>query len=121
LTTITPPDSAVHLVVLDGDCGFCRTTGEWLKRRDRFQRLTITTFRQYSTDRAIDDHSVALVSGEKTIRGSEAVILILDLLPFPYPVLGKALGLLPRFLRESGYRFVARHRRLFFKNNSPAC
>jgi predicted DCC family thiol-disulfide oxidoreductase YuxK len=60
-----------------------------------------------------DPDSLILVEGERALRDSDAVLAIYDGLGWPWRLV--ALGrIVPRFLRDPAYRWVARNRyRLF--------
>ena len=115
------------LVVYDGECGFCNHSIRWLLRRDGKDRLRFAP----STDPAVAE----LLAGhgaqpfgkdpgretvmvfrnigtplEELLVRSNAILACLRVLPQPWRMLGAMLRLIPRPLREAGYRFIARER-----------
>jgi predicted DCC family thiol-disulfide oxidoreductase YuxK len=115
------------LVVYDGECGFCNHSIRWLLRRDGKDRLRFAP----STDSAVAE----LLAGhgaqpfgkdpgretvmvfrnigtplEELLVRSNAILACLRVLPQPWRMLGAMLRLIPRPLREAGYRFIARER-----------
>lgn len=122
-----PPPSPPLLVLYDGLCGFCDASVQWLLDHDRDRRLRYAPL-QGETARAIlarhpeippDLDSIILVEpipGEpldgRTERlrwHSDAIARIAAELPAPWR-LGAWMRLIPRPVRDLGYRFVARIR-----------
>jgi predicted DCC family thiol-disulfide oxidoreductase YuxK len=119
------------LVVYDGECGFCNRSIRWLLRCDRKDRLRFAP----STDQAVAEllagHGVRPFGQdpgrdpgretmlvfrnvgtpvEELLVRSNAILACLRVLPQPWRIFGALLRLIPRPLREAGYRFVARER-----------
>lgn len=113
-----PLEGGIHPVLLfDGDCGLCARSVQFVYRRDpeglfRFAPLGSPVGRELverSGVRAAGDTLVLLDRGRILVR-SEAVRAILLRLP-GWHWAGWLLGLVPRPLRDLGYRLVARVRR----------
>jgi len=49
-------------------------------------------------------------SGEQVLVRSEAALALLAELPRPWPLVGVAFGWIPRWVRDLGYRMIARWR-----------
>jgi len=111
----------------DGDCAMCSASMRWLGRRDRFDRLRFAplggqTFLQHipePTRSELPDSVVLLEPGGAVHVRSDAVVRALALLPRPWPWIGGAMRIVPRPIRDLGYRAVARVRRLV--PAPPAC
>ena len=124
---------ATTAIVFDGDCGLCDLSVRSLARCDHRGRLIFAPLQGLTARRllaGIVDSSQALSrdgsihfvhsSMKKTIsatRRSDAIIAILNTLG--QPGLAMALRLLPRPIRDLGYRLVARWRHRLFK--PPVC
>jgi len=122
------------LVVFDGHCGFCNRSIRWLLRRDRYDRLRFVPFdspqvaallRKLGFETATLDPSSILVirpaaNTEAVLQCSNAVIAALRVLPGPWPTLAALLSLIPRPLRDAGYRLVA-HLRFFLGGRLETC
>lgn len=104
------------IVFFDGVCGLCNKTVDFLLREDRAGRLLYSplqgeTFKPVLKKRpelASVDAIVVLYrddSGEHVLTSSDAVLFALDQIP-RFKWLAKAGYLVPRFLRELGYRFI---------------
>jgi predicted DCC family thiol-disulfide oxidoreductase YuxK len=104
------------IVFFDGVCGLCNKTVDFFLREDRAGRLLYSplqgeTFKPVLKERpelAPVDAIVVLYrddSGEHVLTSSDAVLFALDQIP-RFKWLAKAGYLVPRFLRELGYRFI---------------
>ena len=110
-------DPAVHPVVFfDGECGFCNRAVNSLFDRDRREVLRFAPLQGPTAatlvaeaDRVRLDTLVLIDSAGRHVR-STAVVRILKHLGGRYAILSAALWMVPRFLRDLGYRFVSRHR-----------
>jgi predicted DCC family thiol-disulfide oxidoreductase YuxK len=117
------------LVIFDGHCGLCNRSVRWFLTRDRHDRLRfadsesprISTLlaRQGMSGLALAPNTILVVHqpdtpAERVSVRSEAVIALLHELPRPWPALAVAIRLLPRPIRDLGYRLVARFRYRFW-------
>jgi len=113
------------ILFFDGLCGLCNTSVDFVMKRDtrdvfRYAPLQGETAAEHlsSSDRE-DLDSVVLKTPEGTFRHTSAVVRILWKLPGVWPVVGTLLWLIPRPLRDVGYRIVAKNRyRVFGKKES---
>lgn len=113
-----------HPVVLfDGVCNLCQGSVQFLLTRDgpgrlRFASLQSEAARALLASRGVtlpegDPDSILLVEGERVYSHSDAALRIARHLPGVWRV--GAVGLvLPRFLRDAVYRWVARNRYRWF-------
>ena len=121
--------SAVNLdktvVYFDGVCGFCNRTVDFLLKRDHegkllFAPLQGETARETLSerDRATLDSLVVRQHGA-VYRRSAAVVRVLWELSLPLRIAGWLLWLVPKPLRDLGYRLVAKVRyRIFGKRET---
>jgi predicted DCC family thiol-disulfide oxidoreductase YuxK len=126
------------LVIFDGHCGLCNRSVRWLLVRDSRDRLRFVASESPKIAGLLERHGLSanLAERNSTVRPepvpgipstilvvqdaggptervlirSDAVISILRALPRPWPAIGKALGWIPRPLRDLGYRLIARWR-----------
>jgi predicted DCC family thiol-disulfide oxidoreductase YuxK len=116
------------LVMFDGCCGFCNASVRWLLRRDRRDRLRFVALESEraapvlarceaggSMARGSIPETILVVrdagrTAETVLVRSDAVVALLRELPRPWPWVGVALRLIPRAVRDLGYRLVARWR-----------
>lgn len=102
----------VPTVVYDGDCAFCRQSVDWARRRDR-GRLVYSTAagaRQELDRRGLLERAqqtVLVLTEKKAYEESAAVVRVLWRLRRGWPVAGAALWVVPKPLRDWGYRQVA--------------
>lgn len=119
------------LLLYDGVCALCNGVVKFLMKRDRGDRFRFAPLQSELGREMLarfDIHTfpdgVVLITGaltpaERIYRRSDAVQESLQQVGAPWKQMGKALNLLPRFLREWGYGVIARYRyRLFGRYNA---
>lgn len=126
--TVQPAENEHPVVLFDGVCNLCNGTVQFVIRRDRAQRFRFAPLQSEAAARACaaagvaapgsEPGSMLLILGDRVVDRSTAALHIARRLPFPWPLFSVFL-LVPRFLRDLVYRFVARNRyRWFGKNES---
>ena len=119
-----------HLILYDGECGLCDHVVQFLLDVDKKAVLHYSPLQGDIAAEIIKTHpelqkldSILYVrtnsnddkshkKEQEIFWHSSAVIEICRILPFPYSVL-RFLFLIPKSIRDWGYRFVARHRLRF--------
>jgi predicted DCC family thiol-disulfide oxidoreductase YuxK len=111
--------SAANAIVLfDGECAFCDRSVRWIMNRDRAGRVRFAPRQSPAGQRLLAEHglppegieSMILIEGSRVSTHSTAVLRIGRLLPFPWN-LGATLALVvPRFVRDLGYKAIAKRR-----------
>ena len=109
----TPPT----LVLFDGVCGLCNRFVDTLLTHDRAQRLRFAPL-QGTTAAAYTHHApaadtVIVVEGDVVLMRSDAAITALTRLGALWSF-AALLGVVPVFVRDAVYAFVARHRLAWF-------
>lgn len=108
------------ILFFDGVCGLCNASVDFVMKRDtkdvfRYAPLQGETAAAHlSANDREDLNSVVLKTSEGLSRHSSAIVRILWKLPGIWPVLGTLLWLIPRPIRNFGYRLVAKNRYRFF-------
>jgi len=108
------------ILFFDGLCGLCNSSVDFVMKRDRrdvFRYAPLqgeTAAASLSAGDRENLDSVILLTPEGTFRHTSAVVRILWKLPGIWPVLGTLLWLIPRPIRDVGYRAVARNRYRWF-------
>lgn len=113
------PALATDLVLFDGVCGLCNRWVAFLLKHDRHARFRFATIQGETGTRLLpgesaDPSSVVLVDRDGTWRHSTAIVRMLRGLGGAWSLWGTLLRLVPRPVRDAGYRFVARHRYRWF-------
>ena len=115
------------LVIYDGVCGFCNLSVRWFLLRDRTDRLRFVASDSAKVADLLARHGLdaAMATGnsgailvaqavespaERLLIRSDAVLAMLAQLPSPWSELAAVLRIIPRPLRDLGYRLVARYR-----------
>ena len=109
------------IVLFDGVCGLCTRSVQFIIGRDsgqyfQFASLQSTIGRGIAARHGIDTNGLGtliLVEGEQAYNRSEAALRIARRLDYPWRLVSGLL-VVPRFVRDPVYRFVARHRYQWF-------
>ncbi len=121
--------TATEIVFFDGGCGLCHGFVRFVVVRDArgafsFAPLGGTTFAATfaSSERAaVPDSVVVRTADGRTLVRSSAVVHVLGRLGGGWRVAAAALRVVPRPLRDVGYRAVATVRRRLFAAPKTAC
>jgi predicted DCC family thiol-disulfide oxidoreductase YuxK len=107
-----------HIVLLfDGHCNLCSGLVQFILKNDRSGKIKMASLQsqvgmellqQQNISEVLPDSMVLIKGGKVWFESDAALHLALEL--ENYRRLGKFLFLLPRFLRDWGYRLVARNR-----------
>ncbi|MEO8652009.1 MAG: DCC1-like thiol-disulfide oxidoreductase family protein [Hyphomicrobiaceae bacterium] len=114
---------AAHpIIVFDGQCVLCSANAQFVLRHDRRGHFRLASmqgevgaalYRHFQIDPG-NPESLIVVDGERLYRDSDAILAIYGGLGWPWRALAIAGRVVPRVLRDSVYRWIARHRyRLF--------
>jgi predicted DCC family thiol-disulfide oxidoreductase YuxK len=120
------------LVIFDGHCGFCNRSVRWFLTHDRNDHLRFVPSESPKVAAILAHHSIVqtdsgLTSGtlapstilvlsdpegpaERILVRSDAAIAMLRELPSPWPAIAAILRIIPRPLRDLGYRLIAHFR-----------
>ncbi len=114
------------LLLYDGVCALCNGVVKFLMKRDQRDRFRYAPLQSELGREMLARFGIlefpdgvmlvvnGLTAGERLYQRSDAVAACLSLLDGPWRGVGRAVGLIPRWLREWGYGVVARFRyRLF--------
>jgi predicted DCC family thiol-disulfide oxidoreductase YuxK len=119
--TATSDNGDHPIIVFDAMCVLCSVHAAFVLRHDKIGRFRLASmqgevgaalYRRFGIDPA-DPETLIVVEGDTALRNSDAVLAIWAGLDRPWNVLAM-LRIVPRWLRDPVYRWVARHRyRLF--------
>jgi predicted DCC family thiol-disulfide oxidoreductase YuxK len=122
----TPATAAAPLLVYDGACGFCARSVQFILRHEqRHDLLFVPRDSELGKDLRRQFHLEAVESmlwianGEAAIE-SGAVLNAAEYLGGIWSALATLGSLVPAFLRNPAYRFIARNRRRF-SSSANAC
>jgi predicted DCC family thiol-disulfide oxidoreductase YuxK len=114
------------IIVFDAECLLCSANAQFVLDHDRKGRLLLASmqgeagsalYRRFGIDPA-DPDTLIVVEGDRVRRDSDAILAIWAGLGWPWRA-GAIFRVVPRVLRDSVYRWVARHRyRLFGKRDT---
>lgn len=101
-------------VVYDGYCTLCIRSVRFLQRWQKPGAL------QFVANPAADQQTVTVIEGDREYTLSDASLQVLKHLRQPWPVLRVAL-IVPKPVRDSVYRWVARNRYRWFGRSEEFC
>jgi predicted DCC family thiol-disulfide oxidoreductase YuxK len=114
------------IIVFDAECILCSANAQFVLTRDRVGRFRLASmqgeagsalFRRHGIDPA-DPDTLIVVDGDRVLRDSDAILSIYAGLGWPWRA-ASIFKLVPRFVRDRVYRFIARNRyRLFGRRNT---
>lgn len=111
------------IVLFDGVCNLCSASVQFMIARDPKARLKFAAIQSEAGKRILEEHgmkppegdpdSILLVDGDRVFEQSSAALRIAKQLSFPW-FLAWAWIIVPRFLRDPVYRFIAKRRYAWF-------
>lgn len=107
------------LIFFDGICHLCNSFVDAIITRDKDARFQFAPLQGETAKKILTSvdisrlESIVLVENEQKYRNSEAVLRILTKLGGPYKLFYGAY-LMPTFIRDALYSWVARHRYAWF-------
>ena len=117
------------ILFYDGDCGLCHRFVMFVLRHEHsalflFAPLHGETFaHQFSDSQAAEfpDSLILLTESGELLMLSDAAVYALKTLSPGWRRVGAMIGILPKSIRDFGYRCVAAIRRTLFKKPEEAC
>ncbi len=118
-----PTSSTVEahpIVFFDGVCGLCNSVVDFAMKWDRhgvlrFAPLQGETARQLLTPQDVENLNTFVFRDQRGLhRRSSAMVRLLRCLGGAWSVLSVLLWIVPRPLRDAGYRIIARYRYAWF-------
>ncbi|GAA4222174.1 thiol-disulfide oxidoreductase DCC family protein [Sphingomonas endophytica] len=109
------------IIPFDAQCVLCSVNARFILRHDRRHRFRVAAMqgaagaallRRHAID-PTDPDTILVVEGDHVLRDSDAVIAIYVGLGWPWRVAGAA-RLVPPWLRDRAYRWIARNRNRLF-------
>ena len=114
-------DPAGPIVLFDAECVLCSANAQFILTRDRAARFRLASmqsaigqslYRRHGMDPE-DPVSLLVVEGDRIRQDSDAVISIYEMLGYPWR-LARIVRIVPAWLRDRVYRFIARNRYRWF-------
>jgi len=116
--------SELKIVFFDGECHVCNESVQILLKRDASRELYYAPLRGKTFHEKVPidlqknlPDSILFFNGEQIYTEGNAIAQILISLGKGWRILGKSIDLLPDFLVDGVYRFVARNRYKWFGKN----
>ncbi len=110
-----------NIILYDDACNMCKASVEFLRKRDKHQRLQFLALDSVNARKELKNvgvpfmqkNTVYFIHQQKAYIKSTAVLKALSLLPFPYFTLSY-LQVFPLFIRDAVYNFIAKNRHKLF-------
>lgn len=110
-----------HLLLFDGVCHLCDGAVQFILRHDQQDKIHFASIQSELGSRLYREHgldpdtpqSMLLITPDGVLQESDAALEIARLLGWPWSLAG-LLRLIPHFLRDPVYRFIASHRYQWF-------
>lgn len=115
------PTLKFPVLLFDGVCNLCNTSVQWVLQRDRkgqfrFAALQSDTGRELLARHGLDPaafDSVVLVDAHRVYLRSDAALEVARKIGLPWSLL-TVFFIVPRFIRNAVYNFIARNRYRWF-------
>lgn len=107
------------VILFDGVCNLCNSSVQWIIRRDGRARFRFASLQSSYAQNLpllqglVLPDSLVLIADGKVYVKSSAALRIAGLLGFPWLLLKGGL-IIPRFIRDAVYDFIARNRYRWF-------
>lgn len=122
----TPPSSngeplSKPLILFDGFCHLCDGFVQFILKHDSKEQFLFAPLQSQRAEAFFIDlkippsfkNSVVLIEGTRYFTESTAALRVASKLDFPWKFLG-FLKIIPRFIRDPSYRFIAKNRYRWF-------
>ena len=124
----TSQPSTVHPILLfDGVCNLCNDSVQWVIRHDPGAKFRFVSLQSEKGQELLRAHNlptnelntVVLIDGEKAFTRSDVPLRIFGKIGGGWPLMA-ALRIVPRFIRDAVYDWIARNRYRWF-GKKEAC
>ena len=115
-------DHGWTIMLFDGDCRLCDGATRFIATRSPRGRVAFCVMQTDCGKRSLEDlgltrggfDSVLVLENRNALERSDALIRIAERMDHPWPLIGRAVGLVPRFIRDRLYDVIARSRYRIF-------
>jgi predicted DCC family thiol-disulfide oxidoreductase YuxK len=109
------------VIVFDAECVLCSANAQFVLKHDKTGHFRLASmqgksgaalYREHGMDPA-NPISIIIIEGKNMRQDSDAVLSIYEALGYPWKLLG-VLRIVPAFMRDPVYRWIARNRYRWF-------
>lgn len=112
------------IVIFDGDCAFCNKSVMLILKKDKTETIEVCSNQSEKGKTLLQEHKILVdtnstiiyIEEGKVYYKSTAALTISKKLKGIYPLLYIFI-LIPRFIRDGVYDFIAKHRKKIIKKN----
>ena len=109
------------IILFDAECVLCSANAQFILKHDTSAHFRLASMQGDVGARLYIEHgmnpddpsSIIIVDGDKVRQDSDAVLSIYEALGYPWRLIG-ALRIIPLFIRDPAYRWIARNRYCLF-------
>lgn len=112
--------SSHDIILFDGVCNLCNGAVQFILKRDKYQRFLFASLQSSVGQQKLKDYqlseksdTILLLSAHRVFDKSNAALEIAKHLSGLWPLL-YALKVVPRFIRDAVYSWIAKNRYRFF-------
>jgi predicted DCC family thiol-disulfide oxidoreductase YuxK len=117
-------DHANPILLYDGSCGFCQNSVQFILRNERTEEIYFAPLQSDFAEQIKKDHpeiltidSIIFLKGKDLLIESNAALELASYLKAPY-YFAKYVRLVPKGLRDSVYRLLAKNRHRLIRNSN---
>ena len=111
------------VVLYDGDCGFCNRSVAFVMKNDQTEKVRFAAIQSDFTHKLFEEKgwpkpdlsTFYLVLEGELYQKSTAALKVASFFKFPARLL-VAIWIIPKFIRDAGYDFIAKRRQRLSKN-----
>ena len=112
--------SSHDIILFDGVCNLCNGAVQFILKRDKHKRFLFASLQSDVGQQKLRDYqlskepeTILLLSAQRVLDKSNAALEIARHLSGPWPLL-YTLKIVPRFIRDAVYSWIAKNRYRFF-------
>lgn len=112
------------ILLYDGSCGFCQNSVQFILRHERTEEIYFAPLQSNFAEQIKKEHpeiltidSIVFLKGKELSVESDAALELATYLKAPY-YFGKYVRFVPKGLRDSVYRFLAKNRHRLARNSN---
>ncbi len=109
------------VVYFDGVCNLCNGWVRFLRKYDKHKKLQLISLQSVEAKQYFDEtpeilslQTIVFVKNSNRYFASDAVLMILKELNFPFSFLAKCMHLFPKKWRDAVYFYIAKNRYRWF-------
>ncbi|MFN8338117.1 MAG: DUF393 domain-containing protein [Saprospiraceae bacterium] len=110
------------ILIYDGECMLCHYLVQWVVKWDKHQLIKLAHIQTLNEQKntLVSTDTVTLIANGQIYTKSKAVSHVMALLGFPFNIGAIIMKVIPTYLMDVVYDFIAKNR-LYFSGNVKKC